>query len=91
MSECATKQKITTKQIFMQLSGFIIGIVLATIIEKQGYPWIGWGVAGLFMFLGALFAYKTPEKRWSLKNISLLVLSIIGCSVIYNLIRTIEM
>ena len=75
MSECTSIQQITKRQVIIQMSGTIIGILLAKVIEHQGYPIIGWGIAGLLISLGILFAYKAPGNRWNLKNISIIILT----------------
>lgn len=72
-TECKTR--ITRKQMLIQMATTMFGIMGAILSDKFGYGMIGWFIGGLIMGTGALFAYKKPEERWTIVNVSIVVLA----------------
>lgn len=71
------KTKFTRKQTLINMGMTAFGLMVAMFMEKFGYGLTGWFIGGLIMGLGILFAYKKPEERWKIVNISVLPLG--GC------------
>ena len=83
VTECKTR--VTRKQMIIQASTTLFGVMGAVLSERFGYGMIGWFICGLIMGAGILFAYKKPEERWTAVNLSMLPLAGVVASTIHYL------
>lgn len=82
-TEC--KSGFTRKQTVIHMAMTMFGLACAMLIENLGYGVIGWFIGGVIMGVGVLFAYKSPEERWTIVNVSMVPFAGVVATTIHYL------